>query len=197
MKIIKKDKLIEIGIVSVLSLIVIVFAFKLYGEFIPAREYNEKVISLENEVEIGDIEIEDLEVKDLEVKDEDIIIVEDDTVNGETIEGKTLVIVKEEKPVVPEVPEVTNKDDLTDSTKEPEYEEVPKVEENEEIENNVIKVETKTNEDKEMPEGVNTVPADDSDNPFTKLGLPPSGNIEGVDSSEYSEDGVWGTGDKF
>ena len=206
MKKLNKDKLIEISIIGVLTIFAIAIGFKLYGiTVLKNQDYHIKVIT-ESDVLIDKIEIEDNENEDIEkIEEENLNItietVENNEMNAakdQTDEGKTVVIVNEEKPVIPETPAVENVEDLTDNSKEPEYEEIPTVEENQNVEGNVVQVETTTEDKKYIPEGVNTTLVPDSENPFFKLGPPPSGIIEGVDASEYYEDDrIPGQGDKF
>jgi|LGOV01.1.fsa_nt_gb hypothetical protein len=219
MKKLKKDKLIEISIIGVLTIFAIAIGIKLYETTVlKNQDYHIKVIT-ESDVLVENLELEDnvdiekiAEENDLNITistiekvefietDEDTATIENNETNvvkDETDDGKTIVIVNEEKPVIPEIPTVTNEEDLTDDTKEPEYEEVLIVEENKEVEGDVVQVETK--DEKDIPEGVNTTLVPDSENPFLDS-TPPTeleSGLQGETDAEEISDHIPGTGDKF
>jgi hypothetical protein len=218
MKKLKKDKLIEMSIIGVLIVVTMIVAVKLYETTIPEKQNDQIMVTTESDVLVENLELEDnvdiekTEEKDLNIMistiekvefiktDENTATVENNETNGvkeETDKGKTIVIVNEEKPVIPETPMVTNEEDLTDDSKEPEYEEVPTVEGNKEVEGDVVKVETETKDEKDIPEGVNTTPTKDSDNPFMKPPTEIESGLKGDTNAEEISDHIPGTGDKF
>ena len=211
MKIFKKDKLMDISIIGILTIAAVIIGIKLYQSTIIEKQNDQITTTIENDVSLNNLEVEDTkdiekieivtEEKELNIEISNIENNRLSTISDETEEGKTIVIINEEKPVIPETPTIENEEELTDNTKKPEYEEVLVVEENEEVENNVIQVEPVVKNKKDVPEGINTTLVPDSENPFLDL-KPPTvleSGIQGeTDATEYYEDGrVPGEGDKF
>jgi len=217
MKKFNKDKLMGISVVGVLMIVAVLVGIKLYETTIPEKYVDQIILTEESDVLVDNLELEEPEVIEEETKlnitiseSEEVQLIEGNENKSseegsgntgktdETVEGKTLVVVKEEEAKVPEVPTVADEEILTDSSKEPEYEEEPVVEENQEVEGNVVNIEIETKNENDIPAGVNITPAEDSENPFLNPPTEIESGIKGeTDSTKYSEDGVWGTGEKF